>query len=197
VLYGRDEEQARVSSLIDEARDHRRSGVLLLRREAGIGKSALLAQAADRAPRVLRVTGIEADSGIAFASPGLPELRLHRLPRPDAERVLAESGLVPIVRDRVAAGNPLALQELAATGHRRQDGSRPLPITDRVLDAFRVQIERLPESTGLMLLIAAAAARRIAVHRALAESADDLYKAYPKLGISSRRELSRLTLEPA
>lgn len=332
MLYGRNDEQARISSLMEEARDHRRSGVLVLRGEAGIGKSALLAQAADRVPRALRVTGIEAESGIAFAglnqllwpvrdrldalpspqaaalrsalgetspghdrfttglavltlladladadgpvvtvvddaqwldtataeallfaarrlaaegvvilfaarddtfvSTGLPELRLGRLPRPDAERLLAARDLPPIVRDRIvreAAGNPLALHEFAAGGDRLHDGSRPLPVTDRVLGAFQAQIGRLPESTRLMLLIAAAegrghmpsllaaastfgvgladleaaerarmvevtgrsitfrhpliraaayqgavAARRVAVHRALAESADDL-----------------------
>ncbi|WP_024934587.1 ATP-binding protein [Actinomadura welshii] len=332
MLYGRNDEQARISSLIDKARDHRRSGVLVLRGEAGIGKSALLAQAADRVPRALRVTGIEAESGIAFAglnqllwpvrdrldalpapqaaalrsalgetSPGhdrfttglavltlladladadgpvvavvddaqwldtataeallfaarrlaaegvvmlfaarddafaatgLPELRLGRLPRADAERLLAARDLAPIVRDRVvreAAGNPLALHEFAAADARRRDDARPLPVTDRVLGAFQAQIGRLPEGTRLMLLIAAAegrghmpsllgaastfgvgladleeaerarlvevsgrtiafrhpliraaayqgavAARRLAVHRALAESADDM-----------------------
>ncbi|MCQ0016319.1 AAA family ATPase [Actinomadura madurae] len=332
MLYGRNDEQARISSLIDQARDHRRSGVLVLRGEAGIGKSALLAQAADRVPRALRVTGIEAESGIAFAglnqllwpvrdrldalpapqaaalrsalgetSPGhdrfttglavltlladladadgpvvavvddaqwldtataeallfaarrlaaegvvmlfaarddafaatgLPELRLGRLPRADAERLLAARDLAPIVRDRIvreAAGNPLALHEFAAADARRRDDARPLPVTDRVLGAFQAQIGRLPEGTRLMLLIAAAegrghmpsllaaastfgvgladleeaerarlvevsgraiafrhpliraaayqgavAARRLAVHRALAESADDM-----------------------
>ncbi|WP_433476567.1 AAA family ATPase [Spirillospora sp. CA-142024] len=332
MLYGRNDEQARISSLLDAARDHRRSGALVLRGEAGIGKSALLAEAADRVPRVLRVTGIEAESGIAFAglnqllwpvrdrldavpppqaaalrsalgetSPGhdrfttglavltllaelaeaeapvlcmvddaqwidtattdallfaarrlaaegvvmlfaarddaftatgLPELRLGRLPRADAERLLAARGLAPTVRTRVimeASGNPLALHEFAAARDRPHDGSRPLPVADRVLGAFQAQIARLPENTRLMLLIAAAegrgympsllaaastfgvgladleeaerarlvevtgrsitfrhplirsaayqgavAARRVAVHGALAESADDL-----------------------
>ncbi|MEO3827012.1 AAA family ATPase [Actinomadura sp. B10D3] len=262
MLYGRNDEQARISSLIDEARDHRRSGVLVLRGEAGIGKSALLAQAADRVPRALRITGIEAESEIAFAglnqllwpvrdrldalpppqaaalrsalgeaSPGhdrfttglavltlladladadgpvvavvddaqwldtatadallfaarrlaaegvvmlfaarddaftatgLPELRLGRLPRPDAERLLTARGLAPIVRDRIlreAAGNPLALHEFAAADTRRRDDARPLPVTDRVLGAFQAQIALLPEATRLMLLIAAAEGR--------------------------------------
>lgn len=45
----------------------------------------------------------------AFAATGLPELRLGRLPRADAERLLAARDLAPIVRDRIvreAAGNP-------------------------------------------------------------------------------------------
>lgn len=96
MLYGRNDEQARISSLIDQARDHRRSGVLVLRGEAGIGKSALLAQAADRVPRALRVTGIEAESGIAFA--GLNQLlwpvrdRLDALPAPQVAALRSALG---------------------------------------------------------------------------------------------------------
>jgi DNA-binding CsgD family transcriptional regulator len=260
VLYGRNDEQARLTSLIDGAREQRRSGALVLRGEAGIGKSALLAAAAAGVPRVLRVTGVEAESGIAFAGlnqllwpvrdrldalppaqsaalrsalgetsaetsrfatglavltlladlaedgpvlcaaddahwidtataeallfaarrlaaegvvmlfaardegftgTGLPELRLDRLARPDAERFLAGSELAPIVRERVlreAAGNPLALQEFAAAGGRPPETS-PLPVADRVLVSFQDQIDRLPEKARLMLLIAAAEGR--------------------------------------
>ncbi|MFA1551896.1 helix-turn-helix transcriptional regulator [Actinomadura chokoriensis] len=338
MLYGRNDEQARLTSLVDGARDHRRSGALVLRGEAGIGKSALLAEAAAGAARVLRATGVEAESGIAFAGlnqllwpfrdrvdglpraqsaalgsalgsapgsapgdtsagqgrfatglavltlladlaedgpvlcvvddahwvdtatvdallfaarrlaaegvvmlfaarddgfagTGLPELRLDRLCRADAERLLAARDLAPLVRERVlreAAGNPLALQELATAGERPPE-TTPLPVADRVLGSFQAQIARLPEKARLMLLIAAAegrgymasllaaagtfgvgladlegaerarlvavtgrsitfrhpliraaayqgatAARRVAVHRALAESADDV-----------------------
>ncbi|NKZ02403.1 ATP-binding protein [Actinomadura latina] len=166
-----------------------------------------------------------------FTGTGLPELRLGRLGRADAERFLAARGLAPLARERVlreAAGNPLALREFAAAGERPPETS-PLPVADRVLAAFQDQIARLPEKARLMLLIAAAegrghmpsqlaaagtlgvgltdleeaeraglvrvagrniefrhpliraaayqgatAARRIAVHRALAESATDL-----------------------
>lgn len=97
MLYGRNDEKARITSLVAEARDHRRSGALLLRGEAGIGKSALLAEAAallpaDGPPHVLRVTGIEAESGIAYA--GLIQLlwpvrdRLDALPEPDRKSVV-------------------------------------------------------------------------------------------------------------
>ena len=58
MIYGRDTERARISGLLADARD-RRSGALVLRGEAGIGKSALLEWAASTVPdaRVLRVAG--------------------------------------------------------------------------------------------------------------------------------------------
>ena len=101
MLYGRNDEKARITSLVAEARDHRRSGALLLRGEAGIGKSALLAEAAallpaDGPPHVLRVTGIEAESGIAYA--GLIQLlwpvrdRLDALPEPQAAALRSALG---------------------------------------------------------------------------------------------------------
>ncbi|MFI0481964.1 ATP-binding protein [Actinomadura sp. 9N215] len=328
MLYGRNDEQARITTLLAEARDHRRSGALVLRGEAGIGKSALLTEATRLATtaaphpaageglsvageglpvageglsvaggraRVLRVTGVEAESGIAFAGltqllwpvrdrlddlppaqatalrsaleplddgraaasgrdpfttglavltlladlaelaadgpllclvddaqwldtataeallfaarrlaaegivmlfaarddaftgTGLPELRLERLARGDAERLLAARDLAPAIRARVvqeAAGNPLALQELGAsgTGTCRPDGPNPLPVADRVLASFRDQIGRLPDATRLMLLIAAAEGRghmpsQLSAGRALGVGLADLEEA--------------------
>jgi len=76
VLYGRGRECARVEDLIAAAREGQ-SGALVLRGEAGIGKSALLAHAAGLADgmRVLRGTGIETESELPFAG-------VHRLLRP-------------------------------------------------------------------------------------------------------------------
>jgi len=73
VLHGRGPECARIDELIASARDGE-SGSLVLRGEAGIGKSALLARAADLATgmRVLRGTGVETESELPFAG-------LHRL----------------------------------------------------------------------------------------------------------------------
>ncbi|WP_165503128.1 AAA family ATPase, partial [Actinomadura fibrosa] len=282
MLYGRNTEQARIAALLAAARDDRRSGALVLRGEAGIGKSALLDRAADGPAHVLRVTGIETESGVAFAglsqllwpvrerladlpapqaralsaaldpagagegapagSPGgardrfttglavltlladladganghgpvlclvddaqwldtatteallfaarrlaaegvvmlfaardegfpgtgLPELRLDRLERGDAERLLAARDLPADLRDRVireSDGNPLALLEFGAGARRSSglrplpDGSRPLPVADRVVAAFRAQIAALPDRTRLMLLITAAEGR--------------------------------------
>ncbi|GGU92996.1 LuxR family transcriptional regulator [Actinomadura cremea] len=68
MLYGRDEETAAIDRLLEGARDGR-SGLLVLRGEAGIGKSALLEYAADAADgmRVVRATGVEYESGMPYA----------------------------------------------------------------------------------------------------------------------------------
>jgi DNA-binding CsgD family transcriptional regulator len=76
VLYGRDPERARIGALLEAARSSR-SGALVLRGEAGIGKSALLDDARDRAAdmHVLRARGVESESELPFAA-------LHQLLRP-------------------------------------------------------------------------------------------------------------------
>ena len=67
-LYGRDSERARVEALVEEARSAR-SAVLVIRGETGIGKSSLLdhALAGAAGMPVLRATGIESESELAFA----------------------------------------------------------------------------------------------------------------------------------
>ncbi|MFD9906508.1 ATP-binding protein [Streptomyces sp. NPDC059063] len=97
-LYGRDAERAAVDELLDGARKQR-GGVLVVRGEAGIGKTALLDHAADRATdlRVLRGTGIESESELAYA--GLHLLlgpytdRLGALPAPQARALRAAFGM--------------------------------------------------------------------------------------------------------
>ncbi len=75
-LYGREAERSTIATLLDGARAGH-SGVLVLRGEAGVGKSALLADAAHRAGdmQVLRVHGVESESEFAFAA-------LHQLLHP-------------------------------------------------------------------------------------------------------------------
>lgn len=89
MLYGRAAELAVIDQLLREARESR-SGVLVVRGEAGIGKSALLDHAAHRAAecdgaQVLRVTGVESEAELPFAA-------LHLLLRPALDRV---GGLPP------------------------------------------------------------------------------------------------------
>jgi DNA-binding CsgD family transcriptional regulator len=110
MLTGREAEQERIDQLIGQAAAGN-SGVLVLRGEPGIGKTALIAYAAGQAGpmRVLRATGIEAESGLGFA--GLYSL-LHPvasylavLPDQQAEALRAALGLggaVPRTPDRLA-----------------------------------------------------------------------------------------------
>ena len=87
MLRGRRTECELLDSLVDGVRGGR-SGVLVLRGEPGIGKTALLRYLVDRASgfRVVRGVGVESDMELAFA--GLHELctpllgRLPLLPRP-------------------------------------------------------------------------------------------------------------------
>ena len=76
MLYGRDAERARLGGLLEDARESR-SGVLVIRGEAGVGKSALLEDARRRASdmRVLSGSGIESEAQVPFAA-------LHQIVRP-------------------------------------------------------------------------------------------------------------------
>ncbi|WP_285496642.1 LuxR family transcriptional regulator [Actinomadura sp. NBRC 104425] len=128
MLYGREAEQAEIDRLLADARAGR-SGALLVRGEAGIGKSALLqyaertaADTGDGAPamRVLRATGVEAEQDLPFA--GLHQLlwpvhgRIDALPPAHARILQALLGLGAGVEcrpgDRFGAG--LALLTLLA-----------------------------------------------------------------------------------
>jgi DNA-binding NarL/FixJ family response regulator len=93
VLIGRAQEQARIGALLDAARSGR-SGALILRGEAGIGKTALLEEAADaKGFRVLRARGLETEAEIAYS--GLHDLlqsiisARRRLPTPQAHALAA------------------------------------------------------------------------------------------------------------
>ena len=86
-IIGRDAALARVRGLVDPAPQS--SQVLLVIGEAGIGKTALLSEAAERArssgTRVLSVTGRESETRLAFAG-------LHQLLRPALARAASLPG---------------------------------------------------------------------------------------------------------
>lgn len=98
MLYGRDEELGLVIELLEGARVSR-SGVLVIRGEPGIGKTALLESAREHADDmlVLASRGVESESQLPFA--GLhqllaPALRLiRRLPDPQARALQGALGL--------------------------------------------------------------------------------------------------------
>ncbi|MEU8145586.1 LuxR family transcriptional regulator [Nonomuraea sp. NPDC048901] len=83
MLKGRREDQAVVDGLLESARAGR-SGALVIYGDPGIGKSALLRSASERATdlRVLRSVGVETEAELPFAA-------LHQLLRPELARAEA------------------------------------------------------------------------------------------------------------
>jgi DNA-binding CsgD family transcriptional regulator len=98
MLYGREVERARIGELLGDARGSPR-GALVIRGEPGVGKSALLEDAGERAAgmRVLRAAGVESETPLAFS--GLHQLirplaaLVEQLPGPQARALLAALGL--------------------------------------------------------------------------------------------------------
>src|SRR5690348_10998376 len=91
---GRSSERQTLERLLDDARVGR-SGTLVLRGEAGVGKTALLHHAVGAAQgfRVLQVAGVESEMELPFAGlhqlcgPLLDELETLPAPQQDALRV--------------------------------------------------------------------------------------------------------------
>src|SRR5437764_302963 len=81
MLHDRRDECARLDGLLEEARAQR-SGVLVVRGDAGVGKTALLEYAVGSASdlRVLRTAGVESEMELAFAA-------LHQLCAPMLDRL--------------------------------------------------------------------------------------------------------------
>ena len=129
-LVGRERERATIDRMLDRAAA-RESGALVIRAEAGMGKTALLRYAADhagaadhtRGTLVLSVTGVEAESDLDYS--GLHSLvrpivgLLPRLPEPQRAALAAALGLAPAAgadRFLVSAG---VLSLLAAAAEDR------------------------------------------------------------------------------
>jgi len=121
VLYGRDEERRAIGALLEDARASR-SGVLVVRGEAGIGKTALLEDTRERASdmHVLSVRGVESEAELPFA--GLHQLvrpalaLLEQLPAPQARALQGALGLTERTGDDrflISAACLTLLSELA------------------------------------------------------------------------------------
>jgi DNA-binding CsgD family transcriptional regulator len=99
LLVGRSSESAALDAAVRAARDGL-SAALVVRGEAGVGKTALLDEVARRADalRVLHITGVEAEAQLGFA--GLHRLlrtfapRLDALPKPQRAALEAAFGVV-------------------------------------------------------------------------------------------------------
>src|SRR3712207_8788586 len=97
-IFGRERELARLERLVDGVSEH--GAALLVRGEAGIGKSTLLAAASQRAEaagvRGFRTTGGQAEAGPPFAGP--PQLgfsllgHAEHLPPPQRPPLLGAFG---------------------------------------------------------------------------------------------------------
>jgi DNA-binding CsgD family transcriptional regulator len=163
MLFGRHAECAAIDRLLADAGELR-SGALVVRGEVGVGKSALLAYAADRAAETMRVlwgAGVESESELAFAA--LHQLvrpvldHVERLPGPQAAALQGAFGLATTRgADRFLIGVG-ALSLLAEVADERPlvclvDDAQWLdqPSTDALSFAAR----RL-EAEGIVLLVAA------------------------------------------
>ena len=123
MLVGREWECGQIDRVLESAR-RGRSAVLLLRGEAGIGKTSLLRYAIEQAEgmAVARATGVEPEAELEFS--GLLELArpllglLDDLPEMQAQTLRGALGREPVhVRDRFAVG-AATLSLLAAAAER-------------------------------------------------------------------------------
>src|SRR4051812_23487837 len=135
MLIGREREVAHIEGLLDAGR-RGESSALLVTGDAGIGKSALLGEAGERAQalgiRVLRTRGFESESDIAFA--GLLELLTpllglrDRIPEVQAAALGSALALEPpSPHDRFAVPAGVVHLPRAPPG----GGARLAPVDDR------------------------------------------------------------------
>jgi DNA-binding NarL/FixJ family response regulator len=123
MLIGRELECARIDAVLDAARE-RRSGALVLRGEAGIGKTALLEYAIERAEgfRVLRALGVESEAELAYA--GVQQLlrpvmdAVSELPPPQARALKTALAIEDGAQERLAIS--LAILSLLAAAADQQ-----------------------------------------------------------------------------
>jgi DNA-binding CsgD family transcriptional regulator len=161
VLIGRTDESVLLKRLLEDARQGV-SGVLVIRGEPGIGKSALLefavGQAEDMA--VLRATGVETETTLRFA--GLSELlrpvvsRADRLPEVQRAALLGALAMAPPSDDHRIAVYTAVLGLLGSVA----DGSGCVCVVDDAhwLDASSAEaltfVGRRLKTEGVLLLMA-------------------------------------------
>src|SRR6266536_3535781 len=162
LLYGRDPERSIIGGLLEGARESR-SGVLVIRGEAGVGKSALLEDARERGAdmRVLACAGVEAESALPFA--GLHQLlrpvlrHLEKVPEPQADALRGALGLAAGRGDDRFLVSLAVLSVLAEAAEQRPllclvDDAHWLD--DASADAL-VFVARRLEAEGIVLLFSA------------------------------------------
>src|SRR5260370_21101539 len=162
MLYGRSAETARIDGMLGAARAGH-SGAIVLRAGAGVGKAALrdYAAAAGEGMRVLRGTGIESETELAFAGlqlllrPGLGSMDV--LPPPQAAALRGAFGLASSPgEDRFLIG----LAALSVMSELAGDGALVCLVDDAhwlgraSADALLFAARRL-DAEGIALLFAA------------------------------------------
>src|SRR5918996_3461572 len=162
MLFGRERERAVIGSLLEGARASR-SGVLVLRGQPGVGKTALLEDTADRASeaQLLRGHGVQSESELAFAAlhqilrPVLPQLQ--RLPAPQRSALRAALGMERRRSDERFLVSVAVLTLLA-------DAAEQAPLVCLIDDAHWLDaasagalifVARRLEAEGIVLLFAA------------------------------------------
>jgi DNA-binding CsgD family transcriptional regulator len=164
VLVGRDRERARIDELLEGALAGE-SGSLIVRGEAGIGKSALLDYAAARADgmQLLTTGGVEAESDLAFA--GLYGLlrpilgRLGELPELQAQALAGALGLAPSTSSERFLASAAVLGLLA-------EAAEELPVLTLVEDAHWLDT---PSADALVFAARRLRAERVAIIFAVRE----------------------------
>jgi DNA-binding CsgD family transcriptional regulator len=160
-LYGREAERAAIDRLLEEAR-RSRSGALVLRAEAGVGKSALLSYARNRGDdmRILQAIGVEPEIELPFAAlyqllePVFPYL--DQIPDVQAAALRSALGIAPGDTNRFV----IALAVLSLLGEVAADGPLLCLVDDAhwldqpSADALSFVARRL-EAEGIVMLFAA------------------------------------------
>ncbi|WP_235854663.1 AAA family ATPase [Nonomuraea aridisoli] len=122
-----------------------------------------------------------------------PVLTLAPLDAVASKRLLALKGVTGRIRDRIldqAAGNPLALLELAsAATSGAPDDHGPLPVGERLAGLYAARLRDLPEAGRRALLLLAAADVEdppAAVQELLPDPDDDVWTAVEQTGLTRR-----------
>ena len=162
MLDGRDTERGEIGRLLEAARGSR-SGVLVLRGEAGIGKTALLEDTRERADdmHILSARGVESESELPFAAldklirPALGHL--DKLPGPQAPALSRALGLEEGAADERFLVYAACLSLLSELAERRPvlclvDDAHWL---DKVSAEALVFVARRLDAEGIVMLFAA------------------------------------------
>ncbi|MBQ0910947.1 LuxR family transcriptional regulator [Streptomyces sp. RM99] len=169
---------------------------------ASLDVLSFVARRMDREPVTL-LLGARAAAVLPGFDKGYERLDIGPLSGEAANRLLDRQPAPPVGRTRVrvlqeAAGNPLALIELArAAATRQPDGGTvegPLPVTDRLERIFAQHARLLPEVTrrSLLLLAAADATDAPTAHRGLPQADDETWAPAERAGLV-RRDGARIS----